>query len=187
MAHRFDPKHVDKLMNPERHKLLPPSEILAPLSIQTGDVVADIGCGPGFFTLPAAEMTSGTVYGVDVEPQMLDYLTERAKESGIKNIQVVQSDAEHINLPDASADKLMYAFVLHEVGDLGQGIAEMKRLLRPGGKVLVLEWEKKETEAGPPVEERLEAAELERELQKSGFQTVIIRPNPNNYMIVAES
>lgn len=186
MAHRFDPKHVAKLTNPERRKLLPPDEILAPLSIQAQDVVADIGCGPGFFTIPAAQITDGTVYGVDVEPQMLDYLKEHAAEAGVSNVETVQSDAEHIQLPDSSVDKLFYAFVLHEVADLQQGIDEMKRILRPDGKVLVLEWEKKETESGPPVEERLDAHELESQLQKAGFRTSIIRPNPNNYMILCE-
>lgn len=187
MAHRFDPKKVDKLVNSERRKLLPPNEILAHLSIQQLDDVADIGCGPGFFTIPAAKITVGTVYGVDVEPQMLHFLREEAEKEAVSNIKTVQSDAEHIDLADNSADKVFYAFILHEVGNLAQALAEMKRILRPSGKVLILEWEKKLTESGPPVDERLEATELKIELQQIGFKTTIMRPNPNHYMILCES
>ncbi|MFC4767676.1 class I SAM-dependent methyltransferase [Effusibacillus consociatus] len=186
MAHRFDPKNIHKLDNPERRTLLPPTEILAELNIQEKDDVADIGCGPGFFTIPAAKMTNGTVYAVDVEPQMLDYIKEKSAAEGVANIKLVQSDAEKIDLPDASVDKVFCAFVLHEVGDLQQGLMEIKRILRSGGKLLVFEWEKKVTESGPPVEERLDATVLEKKIQAIGFKTKIFRPNPNHYMILGE-
>lgn len=186
MTHRFDPKKVNKLDNPERRKLLPPEEILAPLGIGGRDDVADIGAGPGFFAIPAARMTQGTVYGVDVEPQMLEYLREKAAEAGAANVKPVQSDAESIDLPDASVDKAICAFVLHEVADLQKGLAEIKRILRPDGRLLVLEWEKKETESGPPVEERLDAAELQPAIKSFGFKTRVLRPNPNHYMILGE-
>ncbi|GAX89866.1 class I SAM-dependent methyltransferase [Effusibacillus lacus] len=184
MAHRFDPKKVHKLDNPERRKLLPPEEILAPLQIGEQEDVADIGVGPGYFAIPASRLTSGTVYGVDVEPQMLGFLKEKANEAGAANIVPVQSDAEAIDLADGSVDKVFCAFILHELADLTKGLSEIKRILRPGGKLLVLEWEKKQTESGPPVEERLDAPELAASIEKFGFATEIIRPNPNHYMIL---
>lgn len=184
MAHRFNPKHIHKLDNPERLKLLPPSEILAPLAISGQDNVADIGCGPGFFTIPAAKLTSGTVYAVDIEPQMLDALKEKAASADAANIRLVVSDAQHIELPDNAADKVFCALVLHEVGDLRQTLTELKRIIQPNGKLLILEWEKKTTESGPPVEERLDKSELQKLLQEVGFVTQISQPTPSHYLLL---
>ncbi|BCJ88275.1 class I SAM-dependent methyltransferase [Effusibacillus dendaii] len=186
MAHRFDPKKAHKLDNPARRKLLPPEEILAPLAIGGRDDVADIGVGLGYFAIPAAKMTRGTVYGVDVEPQMLGLLKTKAAEAGVVNIEPILSDAENISLPDASVDKVFCSLVLHELANLEKGLAEIRRILRPGGKLLVLEWEKKETESGPPVEERIDAMDLETGIQAFGFLTRVIRPNPNHYIILGE-
>ncbi|UOF92407.1 class I SAM-dependent methyltransferase [Fodinisporobacter ferrooxydans] len=186
MGHRFNPKHVHKLTSPERQKLLPPEEILQSLEIGLQDDIADIGCGPGYFAIPAARMTRGTVYGVDVEPEMLRILQDNMREADISNIQTVESDMEHIQLPDHCVNKLLCSFVLHEVGDMDQAIREFQRILRPNGKILVIEWEKKEMESGPPLEERLEASELEQKLQAFDFQTRLVRPNDKQYMIIAE-
>ncbi|MCL6442672.1 MAG: class I SAM-dependent methyltransferase [Alicyclobacillus sp.] len=86
MGHRFNPAHVDRLLGDERRKLLPPERVLSELDIRMDSTMADIGCGPGYFTLPAAEATTANVYGVDVSPEMLGYLMSRARENGIHNI-----------------------------------------------------------------------------------------------------
>ncbi|BCJ86526.1 class I SAM-dependent methyltransferase [Effusibacillus dendaii] len=186
MGHRFNPNKVHKLDNPKRRELLPPEETLAALHIQDGDNVADIGVGIGYFAIPAARLTSGTVYGIDVEPQMLEMLKEKCEAAGISNLRMVQSEAEQINLPDSSVEKVICAFMLHELNDLRQGLLEMKRILRPGGKVLILDWEKKETQSGPPVEERLAAEFLQSELEKTGFRPQLSRPHDSFYLILAE-
>ncbi|WP_027414729.1 class I SAM-dependent methyltransferase [Aneurinibacillus terranovensis] len=185
MGHRFDPSLIAKLDNPERRKFLPPDEILSLLEIKKQDDLADIGCGPGYFTIPAAYLTSGAVYGVDVEPKMLETLKEKAAAAGVKNITPIQSDAENIRLPDGSVDKAICSQVLHEVDDLDKSIHEMKRILRPNGKLLIIEWEKKETESGPPLAERLGTSFLQKKFEQAGFQTQITKPNPNHYIIIA--
>lgn len=186
MAHRFDPKQIHKLDNPERRKLLPPEEIIAYLQIQQGDIIADIGCGPGYFSIPLAKKTKGTVFAVDVEPLMFDYLKEKADQAGVDNISYVHSHAESLALPDAKVDKVFCAFILHEIGDLSKGLLEIKRILHPNGKILILEWEKKKTESGPPVEERIAVEDLREKVEGAGFHGEIIRPNPNHYMILAK-
>ncbi|MCL6600366.1 MAG: methyltransferase domain-containing protein [Alicyclobacillus macrosporangiidus] len=186
MGHRFDPKHVAKLDNPERRKLLPPEDILNRLDVQPHHAVADVGCGPGYFTIPLARMTRGRVYGIDVSSDMLALLANRAAEAGLTHIEQVQAPAEHIPLPDASVDRILCSLVLHEVDDLDQTLAEFRRLLKPGGRVMVIEWEKKPMEAGPPMHERIEAVELETKVQAAGFQTDIWRPNPQHYIVLAQ-
>ncbi|MBL0385633.1 class I SAM-dependent methyltransferase [Tumebacillus sp. ITR2] len=184
--HRFNPQHVAKLLNPDRLKMLPPEQIVDALQISQDDNVADLGCGPGVFTLPIAKRTQRTVYAIDVERQMLELLQQRTEEAGVSNVQTVLSDAEKIDLPDQSVDKVLIAFVLHEVGDLNQAVQEVKRILRPNGNVLILEWEKKETEMGPPVHHRLDSNELQQVLVANGLQTEVKLLNDNHYMVVAQ-
>ncbi|GMA60344.1 class I SAM-dependent methyltransferase [Alicyclobacillus fastidiosus] len=185
MGHRFDPKHVEKLDNLERRKMLPPNDIVKMLDVQQGHTVADIGCGPGYFTIPLARLPR-TVYAVDVSPEMLHLLKERAAYEELENITLVESPAEHTTLPDHSVDRVICSLVLHEVDDLKQTLSEFKRILRPGGRVLLIEWEKKPMEMGPPLEERLSAESLLREAEALGLHGEISYPNPNQYIIVAQ-
>lgn len=126
MGHRFDPKHVGKLDSPERRKMLPPDDILRMLDVQKDHTVADIGCGPGYFTIPVARLSKATVYGVDVSSEMLCLLKEKAEYEGIANISLVESPAEHTTLSGDSVDRIICSLVLHEVDDLRQTLSEFK-------------------------------------------------------------
>jgi 16S rRNA A1518/A1519 N6-dimethyltransferase RsmA/KsgA/DIM1 with predicted DNA glycosylase/AP lyase activity len=78
-GHIFNPEHADKLLDPKRIELLPPEKIIDELTLRNDDIIADLGAGNGFFTLPLAKNTSQTVYAVDIEPKMLELLKKRAK------------------------------------------------------------------------------------------------------------
>ncbi|WP_077720561.1 class I SAM-dependent methyltransferase [Novibacillus thermophilus] len=182
-GHRFKPEHVQKLHDPKRVQLLPQEEIIRNLCIAPGDRVADLGAGSGYFTLPIAKATQTNVYAVDIEPKMLDELKRRAAAANIHHIQSVVSDLEDIPLKDDSVDKVMAAFVLHEVGNLSNALQEMKRILKPGGRGLVLEWEAVDTDVGPPVADRLPSAQLEQTLRRHGFDTVLTHPHEAYYVV----
>ncbi|MCL6442673.1 MAG: methyltransferase domain-containing protein [Alicyclobacillus sp.] len=93
----------------------------------------------------------------------------------------IESSAESIDLPDQSIDRLLCSFVLHEVDNLNQVFSEFKRILKPGSKMLLLEWEKKETASGPPVHERIDAPTLSEELDKYGWEGQHIQLNQDQY------
>lgn len=185
MGHRFNPKHVEKLDNPERRKMLSPDTIVKMLDVQQGHTVADIGSGPGYFTIPLAR-SARAVYAVDVSPEMLHLLKERAAHEELENITFVESPAEQLTLPNHTVDRVICSLVLHEVDDLKQTLSEFKRILRLGGKVLLIEWDAKQMEMGPPLSERLAAESLLREVEALGFHGDISYPNPNQYIILAE-
>ncbi|MFX4303210.1 class I SAM-dependent methyltransferase [Alicyclobacillus tolerans] len=186
MGHRFNPAHVDRLLSEERRTILPPEPILSQLDIQSMHTVADVGCGPGYFTLPAAQMTQSSVYGVDVSSEMLAYLTDRAKEENMPNIIPIQSSAEQIDLPNESIDRLLCSFVLHEVDNLQKVLSEFQRIIKTDGKMLFLEWEKKMTGFGPPVDERLDAETLEAHIKEMGWRSQRFQPNTNHYGLLIE-
>ncbi|QJA06500.1 methyltransferase domain-containing protein [Thermosulfurimonas marina] len=172
MAHRFDPREKHKLESEERRKHLPPEAVLDLLELSLGETLVDLGCGPGYFALPAAERVGpqGQVFAVDVEEEMLRALEEKLPSRGVSNVKTVRSETYRVPLPDGVAEALLLAFVLHEVESPKRLAAEASRLLRPGGRVLVLEWQRKETPMGPPLSERLTEEEVLEILKDSGLK-----------------
>lgn len=182
---RFNPKNADKLMSKERTDKLQPEKLIEYLEVSKEDSIADLGAGPGAFTIPLAKLTSKPVYAVDIEPEMLKKLNENAEAENLENIKLLQSDLESINLPDESVTRVLNTFVIHEVGDINNTINEMKRILTPGGILLLVDWEAVETESGPPLEIRIPSQEMERILKENGFEAELMYSGPENYAVKA--
>lgn len=180
---RFDPSKANKLFAEERRKLIPPESVLPYLQVNEGDAVADLGAGNGYFTLPIAKKTGNAVYAVDIEPKMLNLLKANANDEQLTNIQYVVSDLENIQLEDNAVNKVFVAFVIHEVTDIDKALGEMKRILKPGGQILVLEWEAVETESGPPLHHRIPSEKMVETLNENGLQGEVIHLNPANYLV----
>lgn len=116
---RFDPAKMAKLDNPERRKALPPEKILQMLNIKENDDILDLGAGTGYFRLPAAEITKGTIYALDVEPEMIRVLQERVNEKELTNVKYIEGVIEDIPLGDSIADHVIASFELHEIEGCG--------------------------------------------------------------------
>ncbi len=184
MAHRFNPEHRDRLMSDDRRKILSAQDVVRFLGVDGSVSIADVGVGPGYFAIPAAKSTTGRVYGVDVSSRMLDALQEHASNEGVGNIEVLEGDAQAIPLHDGAVDRALCAFVLHEVDDLHQAVSELKRITKPGGKIGVIEWEKRETEQGPPVSDRLSKDDLRQAFAQVHLHDAEeFQLNPNHYML----
>ena len=112
------------------------------LDIQTSDTVLDLGEGKGYFTLPTSKLCR-KVIALDVATQMLEYLQEKIFEQGITNVELVRGEMEQIPLEADTADHVIASFVIHEVDPLESGLKEIHRVLKPEGKVLCVEWEKR--------------------------------------------
>lgn len=107
------------------------------LDAQPGDRVLDVGCGPGFFVTEIAEAVGagGSVVGVDLSPEMLAVAAKRADEHA--NVEFVESPAAPLPLPDASFDRALSVQVLEYVDDVLGALRELRRVVRPGGRVVV--------------------------------------------------
>jgi ubiquinone/menaquinone biosynthesis C-methylase UbiE len=150
VSQRYDEAWVAGMLSPARAALAPPEALLAHVGARAGATVVDIGCGPGFFTLPAARLVGvqGRVYAVDVEPRMLALVERRAAESGLRNITTVRTRAADVPLSDGCAEVVVCGLVLHDLDAAGRGqmVGEMARLCRRGGAVLVVEWQPRSDE-----------------------------------------
>ncbi|GAB7386692.1 class I SAM-dependent methyltransferase [Bacillaceae bacterium] len=183
-GHRFNPENAHKLDNPERRKLLPPEKILQDFRIDRFDVVLDLGAGTGYFALPAARMTEKKVIALDVEPRMLEMLKEKAEREQAANVHLLQGEIENIPLEEETVDKIIASFILHETGELAKTLRESERVLKPGGRMLVIEWERKPMEEGPPFKDRLAAEDLQKAIGEAGMNIEkTIRENGKHYLL----
>lgn len=172
MLHKFDPSNKNKLDNEWRRLNLPPYETLQELGLAKTDIVADIGCGIGYFTIPIAEITEGKVYALDTSDEMLAEVERRAKLSEIKNSIPLKTDEYDLKLNDEMVSFSLLVNVLHEIEDKERFINEIKRITKPSGKLAIIEWEKKEAEKGPSTDHRIDKEEVKTLFKHLGFEVL---------------
>ncbi len=174
MTHKFDEKNMKKLDNPNRRKKLPPKQTLLNLGLSNGDIIADIGCGIGYFSIPASEIVgdSGKVFAIDISKAMLDVLKNKISDNQITNISLIQSKEYNFGLAENSVNVAFMCNILHEIDDKDKFINEIKNILMTNGKVAIIEWAKKETESGPPIDHRLSYDECKELLINNGFKEI---------------
>lgn len=174
MGHKFDINQVAKLDSPERREIQDPEKLLDLLKIPGGTIAADIGCGTGYYTFPLAQRIGqgGKVYGVDISQEMLSILEERIKGRNITNIEPVLSQEDSIPLPDSSLDLVIITTTFHEADQKEVLVQEIRRLLKPQGKIFNIDWEAKESPMGPPLEHRIPCQEAISIFSKAGFKDI---------------
>lgn len=117
-------------------------KLIAHASLAAGECVLDVACGSGLVAFRAAGLVGahGHVVGVDLSGRMVDTATQRAEQCHVQNIRFKRMDAEKLDLPDASFDVVLCALGLMYMPDPEQAIREMRRVLRPGGRMITAVW-----------------------------------------------
>jgi ubiquinone/menaquinone biosynthesis C-methylase UbiE len=153
--------------NNEVGKFLDPDEIIAQLDIQSNSVIADFGCGPGYFSMPFAKAVGedGKLYAFDVLPQALETLASKAKNSGVNNIVTSRVNVEKeggSKLENECVDWVIMKDVLFQNKNREVIITEARRVLKPNGKIIVIEWGQNVSSIGPEQKIRIPAGELKK-------------------------
>jgi enediyne biosynthesis protein CalE5 len=112
-------------------------------ALRPGASLLDIACGTGQLGLAAARrvLPGGRVVATDIAPEMVEVARRRAVEAGLSNVEVREADAENLPFPDNSFDAVTFAFALMFCPDLDRAVAEMRRVLKPGGRAAVVVWD----------------------------------------------
>jgi ubiquinone/menaquinone biosynthesis C-methylase UbiE len=138
--------------------------------------IADLGSGPGFFTIPLAQMTGekGLVFAVDGSQTMLNGRKGNIAKSNVNPniIKIVNSDLCHTRIPKESVDLVLLANVLHEVADKKAFFQEVRRISKPTAYIVDVDWKKIQTEHGPPLKERLTEDEATRFSQRTASMSL---------------
>lgn len=151
-----------------------PEKIIAQLDIKPGMVVADFGCGHGYFTLPVAKLVGkeGKIYAIDVLSDALEAVRSGAQLQGAANIETIRGNLEVTGgskLSDASADVVFLHNVLFQSEKKPEIIREAKRVLKLGGQFILIDWRKDKNSLGPQGGWRLSFDEAKALAQQEGF------------------
>lgn len=154
--------------DPERDAWQKPHEVIQALKLRPDAAVADIGAGTGYFAVRFAHMVpQGRVYAVDAEPDMVKYLADRAKRSGLGNLVAVQAQPGDAKLPGA-VDLAILVDVYHHIGDRGRYFRRLAQSLKPGGRLAVIDFTP-DSPVGPPRQARIAPEQVKAELQSAGY------------------
>jgi ubiquinone/menaquinone biosynthesis C-methylase UbiE len=174
--------------DPERRKWQDPEIILAGIGVKAGITFADIGCGGGFFALPAARMTGGKgrVYGLDVNADAIAALKEQAAREGLKNIRLTTGRAEEEVVCRRCADIVFFGMALHDFQDPSRVLANAAKTIKPDGRLVDLDWKKGAGGFGPPAHIRFDEAKASGLMEAAGFKIESVKDSgPYHYLITA--
>ena len=151
-------------------------DVISRLNLKGNEVFMDAGCGDGHVSMEAYDMLGkeATIYSVDVYGPSIEDMEKEVEEKGIKNIIPIQSNiAERIALEDDTVDiclliNVFHHFVAMEEND--EAIEELKRIIKPGGKIAVMDYKKMDTGYGPPLRVKSSHEELEEMFAKHGLK-----------------
>ncbi|MDH5542603.1 MAG: class I SAM-dependent methyltransferase [Nitrospinota bacterium] len=167
---KFNPKCLERLRNPERETRENIEVIWNRLALVNPDCVIDIGAGIGYAAIPfAKKMSHGTVWACDISTEMLAELDKEIKKENVSNVKPLLMGEVDVPLPDVIADAVLMQNLHHEFDDPIKNLLEVKRLLKSGGKAVIIDWKKEETPAGPPLEIRVTGEEIMEQLSEAGF------------------
>jgi ubiquinone/menaquinone biosynthesis C-methylase UbiE len=153
-----------------RRGWMAPEELLREMIDRDDAVLVDVGAGVGYLAIPAAaRLARGSVVAVDREESLVVFTRGRAAERGLANLEVLRGEAEDLPLPDASADIVLFSTVLHDVADPAAALGQAHRVLRGGGRLLVIEFRPGAMEGGPPQELLFAPERLDAMLEAAGF------------------
>lgn len=170
--------------DPERDAWQKPETVIDALTLTPDMVVADIGAGTGYFTMRIAKrVPKGAVLGVDVEPDMVRYIGDRAEREGLANVRPTLAVVDDARLPVA-VDRVLVVDTYHHIAGREAYFVRLREKLMPGARVAIVDFTK-ESPVGPPADHRIDAAQVEKEMASAGYE-LLEAPAilPNQYMLL---
>jgi ubiquinone/menaquinone biosynthesis C-methylase UbiE len=168
-----DPKaYIGALEDPQRDAYQKPHEVVHALGLKPGEIIADIGAGSGYFTFHLARHVGekGKVYAVDVSPDMILHVNRRIREFKMNNVVSVLADSDDPLLPDQSVNRFFICDVWHHIDNQTKYLSLMKKMLKPGGEVVIIDFHKKEFPVGPPMKMKIAREDVIKRLESNGYR-----------------
>ena len=173
--------------DPKRDAWQKPHEVIQALALKPDAVIADIGSGTGYFSVRLAHMVpKGLVYGVDIEPDMVKYLAERANRDGLKNLIAVTGASDNPLLPE-KVDLILMVDTFHHIEDRDRYLRTLHDSLKPDGRIAIIDF-RMDSPYGPPKSARSTPDRIKTELNRAGYTLVQEHAFlPNQYFLIFQS
>ncbi len=175
--------------DPKRDAWQQPDAIANALRLNNGQTVADLGTGTGYMIsrLSRAVGAAGTVYAVEVEPNLVAHVRERIEANELSNVTPVLASKDHPRLPVGSIDLLLILDTYHHLDRRDEYLAILQQTLKPNGRVAIIDWKKKELPVGPPPAHKLARDRVVDEMTSAGF-ALVEEPTTleNQYFLIFE-
>lgn len=168
-----DPKaYIGALEDPKRDAYQKPHEVVHALGLKPGEAIADIGAGSGYFTFHLARHVGekGKVYAVDVSLDMIRHINRRIREIKTNNVVSILADPDDPLLPERSINRFFICDVWHHVDNQVKYLSVMKKMLKPGGEIVMIDFHKKEMPLGPPLQMKISREDLIKQMETNGFR-----------------
>jgi SAM-dependent methyltransferase len=172
IAHVMGPGGIIWLERSEREREERPEQVLEALDIRAGQAVADLGAGSGYYSFRMAERVGsrGTVYAIDIEPLMLQFIRERAQRESVTNIKTVTATPTDPGLPPNSIDLLLMVDVYHELEYPFEVMEKVHAALRPGGRVALVEYRAEDPKVMIKAVHKMTEKQVIAELRAANFR-----------------
>jgi ubiquinone/menaquinone biosynthesis C-methylase UbiE len=169
--HRNPETYIAALEDPKRDAYQKPQEVIAALDIEPGERIADIGSGSGYFTfrLARAVAMTGRIYAVDVSPDMVRHVNRLIRDHGVTHVVSILAPPDDPLVPEP-VDRFFFSNVWHHIDDQAGYLAHMKRGLKPGGQVVMIDFHKRDLPVGPPMQMKIAREDLLAQMQQHGFR-----------------
>jgi len=187
IAHVMGHQAAEWLERSEREEEERPSLAIAALKLKPGDVVADIGCGTGYFSWRMAKLVGakGRVYGVEIQQEMLDLLAANMKQRGVSNVVGVLGTIADPKLPPRSVDLVLMVDVYHEFDHPFEMMRGVCAALKPGGRVAFVEYRGEDPTVPIKPLHKMTEAQVRKEMGAQPLDWVeTIRTLPRQHIIV---
>lgn len=171
---KFDPARAERLNDPARLERLDPAAMWTAAAVSDPVTIVDIGAGTGLLSAAFARLAPrATVYAADLSDAMLAWMTAHLPEDVADHIVPLKAEESAVPLPDGIADLVTMVALYHELDEPRASLAEALRLLRPGGRLLIVDWRAEEGVAvGPPLAYRVPVADIIAAVGSAGFADV---------------
>jgi len=158
--------------DPERDDYQKPDQLVAALGLTPGMHVADLGAGTGYLSgrLSAAVGPGGSVLAIDAEPALVGHLRKRAEAEGLDNVTPVLASLDSPRIPPGSVDLVLILDTYHHIGDRVTYARALRSALRPGGRIAIIDWQKRELPVGPKPPHKLARAHVVAEMREAGYE-----------------
>jgi cyclopropane fatty-acyl-phospholipid synthase-like methyltransferase len=189
MPHRFEnaEEWAKRFEDPARDEWQKPDAVVTALALKPDAKVADVGAGTGYFAVRLARaVPQGRVYGVDIEPDMVRYLGERARREGLAHLTAVLGEPHDAKLPEP-VDLVLVVDTYHHISERVAYFQGLRTKLVPGGRLAIIDF-REESPKGPPSQHKLAPEQVEAELKAAGYRRVASHDFlPDQYFLVFEA